>query len=80
MPRDVPPPTTTTLRRPSKIADERLKPGDKIPSLTELQAEYGVSDTVILEARKVLVAEGLLVARSRSHRLLGPGDAGQAES
>ncbi|MEU2453889.1 GntR family transcriptional regulator [Streptomyces sp. NPDC012765] len=48
----------------SKIADERLKPGDKIPSLTELQAEYGVSDTVILEARKVLVAEGLLVARS----------------
>ncbi|MFZ3475372.1 GntR family transcriptional regulator [Streptomyces sp. 4.24] len=48
----------------SKIADRRLKPGDKIPSLTELQAEYGVSDTVILEARKVLVAEGLLVARS----------------
>lgn len=48
----------------SKIDDKRLKPGDKIPSLTELQAEYGVSDTVILEARKVLVAEGLLVARS----------------
>ncbi|MFJ2752822.1 GntR family transcriptional regulator [Streptomyces sp. NPDC087297] len=47
-----------------KIADRRLKPGDKIPSLTELQAEYGVSDTVILEARKVLVSEGLLVART----------------
>ncbi|MFD6534938.1 GntR family transcriptional regulator [Streptomyces goshikiensis] len=47
-----------------KIADGRLKPGDRIPSLTELQAEYGVSDTVILEARKVLVSEGLLVART----------------
>ncbi|MFF4456674.1 GntR family transcriptional regulator [Streptomyces goshikiensis] len=51
----------------SKIADQRLKPGDKIPSLTELQAEYGVSDTVILEARKVLAVQEPSVVDEQFH-------------
>jgi DNA-binding GntR family transcriptional regulator len=51
-----------TLRE--QIDDGRLKPGDRIGSLSELQEQFGVSDTVILEARKVLVAEGLLQPRS----------------
>ncbi|WP_435058536.1 GntR family transcriptional regulator [Streptomyces sp. bgisy060] len=51
-----------TLR--AQIDDGRLQPGDRIGSLSELQEEFGVSDTVILEARKVLVAEGLLQPRS----------------
>jgi DNA-binding GntR family transcriptional regulator len=51
-----------TLRE--QIEDGRLQPGDRIGSLSELQEEFGVSDTVILEARKVLVAEGLLQPRS----------------
>jgi len=51
-----------TLR--GQIERGKLKPGDRIPSLTELQERFGVSDTVILEARKVLVAEGLLRARA----------------
>ncbi|MCZ0983950.1 GntR family transcriptional regulator [Streptomyces diastatochromogenes] len=60
---------TTAYRRVAQdlrdqISDGRLKPGDRIPSLTALQETYGSSDTVILEARKVLVAEGLLVART----------------
>ncbi|WP_333745665.1 GntR family transcriptional regulator [Streptomyces sp. IBSBF 2950] len=60
---------TTAYRRVAQelreqIGDGKLKPGDRIPSLTELQEEFSVSDTVILEARKVLVAEGLLVART----------------
>lgn len=60
---------TTAYRRVAQelrdqIADGRLRPGDRIGSLTELQEQFGVSDTVILEARKVLVAEGLLVART----------------
>ncbi|MDX3165805.1 GntR family transcriptional regulator [Streptomyces scabiei] len=60
---------TTAYRRVAQelrdqIGDGKLKPGDRIPSLTELQEEFGVSDTVILEARKVLVAEGLLIART----------------
>ncbi|MFF2571210.1 GntR family transcriptional regulator [Streptomyces sp. NPDC058084] len=60
---------TTAYRRVAQhlrdqVADGSLKPGDRIGSLTELQEAFGVSDTVILEARKVLVAEGLLVART----------------
>ncbi|WP_435245126.1 GntR family transcriptional regulator [Streptomyces tendae] len=60
---------TTAYRRVAQdlrdqIDDGRLKPGDRIPSLSALQEAYGCSDTVILEARKVLVAEGLLVART----------------
>ncbi|WP_327322555.1 winged helix-turn-helix domain-containing protein [Streptomyces sp. NBC_01210] len=60
---------TTAYRRVAEelreqIADGRLKPNERIPSLTELQEQFGVSDTVILEARKVLVAEGLLQART----------------
>ncbi|MFB7649453.1 GntR family transcriptional regulator [Streptomyces sp. NPDC056084] len=60
---------TTAYRRVAQdlrdqIADGRLKPRDRIPSLTALQEAYGCSDTVILEARKVLVAEGLLVAKT----------------
>lgn len=60
---------TTAYRRVAdslrkQIFDGDLKPGDRIGSLTELQEEFGVSDTVILEARKVLVAEGLLQPRS----------------
>ncbi|WP_282795797.1 GntR family transcriptional regulator [Streptomyces sp. CC224B] len=60
---------TTAYRRVAQelrdeIAEGRLRPGDRIASLTELQERFGVSDTVILEARKVLVAEGLLVART----------------
>ncbi|MER0443001.1 GntR family transcriptional regulator [Streptomyces sp. Edi4] len=60
---------TTAYRRVAQdlrdqIADGRLRPGDRIPSLTALQDTYECSDTVILEARKVLVAEGLLVAKT----------------
>ncbi|MEJ8654776.1 GntR family transcriptional regulator [Streptomyces sp. MS1.AVA.3] len=51
-----------TLRE--QIEDGSLQPGDRIGSLSELQEQFGVSDTVILEARKVLVAEGLLQPRS----------------
>ncbi|MGP3991631.1 GntR family transcriptional regulator [Streptomyces sp. 3N207] len=51
-----------TLRE--QIHAGTLKPGDRIPSLSELQEHFGVSDTVILEARKILVAEGLLQARA----------------
>lgn len=51
-----------TLRE--QITEGHLQPGDRIGSLSELQEQFGVSDTVILEARKVLVAEGLLQPRS----------------
>jgi DNA-binding GntR family transcriptional regulator len=61
------------LRR--KIVDGSLPPHTRLPSQARIRAQYGVSDTVALEARKVLMAEGLVEGRSgsgtyvRAHRV-----------
>jgi DNA-binding GntR family transcriptional regulator len=52
------------LRR--QIVDGRLPPHTRLPSQVQIRREYGVSDTVALEARKVLMAEGLVEGRSGS--------------
>ncbi|MEE1927753.1 GntR family transcriptional regulator [Streptomyces sp. TRM 70351] len=52
------------LRR--KILDGVLPPHARLPSQARIRADYGVSDTVALEARKVLMAEGLVEGRSGS--------------
>ncbi|MDX3238267.1 GntR family transcriptional regulator [Streptomyces sp. ME03-5709C] len=52
------------LRR--KILDGSLPPHTRLPSQARIRAEYGVSDTVALEARKVLMAEGFVEGRSGS--------------
>lgn len=52
------------LRR--KITDGTLAPHTRLPSQARIRADYGVSDTVALEARKVLMAEGLVEGRSGS--------------
>lgn len=49
-----------------KIVDGRLAPHTRLPSQARIRAEYGVSDTVALEARKVLMAEGLVEGKSGS--------------
>jgi DNA-binding GntR family transcriptional regulator len=49
-----------------KIADGSLPPRTRLPSQARIREEYGVSDTVALEARKVLMAEGLVEGRSGS--------------
>ncbi|MGQ4512129.1 GntR family transcriptional regulator [Streptomyces sp. DW26H14] len=49
-----------------KIIDGRLPPHTRLPSQARIREEYGVSDTVALEARKVLMAEGLVEGRSGS--------------
>jgi DNA-binding GntR family transcriptional regulator len=49
-----------------QITDGRLPPHAKLPSQAGIRARYGVSDTVALEARKVLMAEGLVEGRSGS--------------
>ncbi|AZM75770.1 GntR family transcriptional regulator [Streptomyces sp. G3] len=49
-----------------KIADGLLPPHTRLPSQARIREEYGVSDTVALEARKVLMAEGLVEGRSGS--------------
>lgn len=49
-----------------QIADGTLAPHTRLPSQASIRARYGVSDTVALEARKVLMAEGLVEGRSGS--------------
>lgn len=49
-----------------KILDGTLPPHTRLPSQARIRAEYGVSDTVALEARKVLMAEGFVEGRSGS--------------
>ncbi|GAA3181644.1 MULTISPECIES: GntR family transcriptional regulator [Streptomyces] len=49
-----------------KIVDGVLPPHTRLPSQARIRAQYGVSDTVALEARKVLMAEGLVEGRSGS--------------
>ncbi|MFE7411558.1 GntR family transcriptional regulator [Streptomyces laurentii] len=49
-----------------KIANGALPPHARLPSQARIREEYGVSDTVALEARKVLMAEGLVEGRSGS--------------
>lgn len=49
-----------------KIVDGSLPPHTRLPSQARIRKDYGVSDTVALEARKVLMAEGLVEGRSGS--------------
>lgn len=49
-----------------QIVDGSLPPHTRLPSQASIRATYGVSDTVALEARKVLMAEGLVEGRSGS--------------
>lgn len=53
--------TTEALR--AKIAEGPMKPGDRLPTEKELEAEFGVSRTVIREAVAVLKADGLVQPR-----------------
>ncbi|SDK94001.1 GntR family transcriptional regulator [Streptomyces indicus] len=49
-----------------QIVSGTLAPHTRLPSQARIREEYGVSDTVALEARKVLMAEGLVEGRSGS--------------
>ncbi|GAA2240843.1 GntR family transcriptional regulator [Streptomyces amakusaensis] len=49
-----------------QIVNGSLPPHTRLPSQARIREEYGVSDTVALEARKVLMAEGLVEGRSGS--------------
>ncbi|WP_432039691.1 GntR family transcriptional regulator [Streptomyces cucumeris] len=55
-----------------KIAAGELPPHARLPSQARIREEYGVSDTVALEARKVLMAEGLVEGRSGSGTYVRP--------
>lgn len=50
----------------ARIVSGDLPAGSRLPSRRELMETYGVSDTVAIEAVRILVAEGLAEARSGS--------------
>lgn len=52
------------LRR--QILDGDLLPGARLPSQKQIREAYEVSDTVALEARKILIVEGYVEGRSGS--------------
>jgi GntR family transcriptional regulator len=49
-----------------RIVAGQLKPGDRLPSISQLKAEYGVSDTVIRNAMLILKTERLTEGRPGS--------------
>jgi GntR family transcriptional regulator len=49
-----------------KIGNGELQPGDKLPTVREIQAEWGVSNTTAAAAMGELRREGLTVARPRT--------------
>ncbi|MEV5505850.1 GntR family transcriptional regulator [Streptomyces orinoci] len=55
-----------------KIVAGELPPHTRLPSQARIREQYGVSDTVALEARKVLMAEGLVEGRSGSGTYVRP--------
>jgi len=48
------------------IVEQRLRPGDRLPSERELGEQFGVSRTVVREAVRALVAKGVIEVRSGS--------------
>ena len=68
------PPRFTTPSRPAQLAEwfageirsGRLASGEKLPTEQELNAQFGVSRTVIREAMASLRSEGLVVSRQGS--------------
>lgn len=48
----------------AQIAAGTLKPGDRIPSASELREQFGVSSTPVREAINHLKARGLLVGEA----------------
>ena len=61
-------PPTNELRRElrERITSRQLKPGDKLPSISQLKAEYNVSETVIRNSMLILKTEGLTEGRPGS--------------
>jgi DNA-binding GntR family transcriptional regulator len=49
-----------------KILQGDLLPGARLPSQKQIREDYEVSDTVALEARKILIVEGYVEGRSGS--------------
>src|SRR5215469_5274799 len=61
------------------IADGRLRPGDRLPSVREASRDRGVSPSTVFEAYYLLEARGLIEARPRSGYFVRHAGAPQPE-
>lgn len=50
----------------AKIADGRLRPGERLATIAEMQEEYGVAKNTVRNALGQLQEEGLVESRGRS--------------
>lgn len=55
-----------------RIASGQLAPGDQLPTLPALCASYGVSETTIRNALRLLATEGLIETRARAGTRVRP--------
>jgi GntR family transcriptional regulator len=46
-----------------QIRTGQLRPGDQLPSMTQLRAQYGVSNTVVRDALNELRRDGAVIGR-----------------
>lgn len=64
--RDLEPPyrqVAASLRQ--KIEEGELLPGEQLPSLDRISADYGISRATAQKAVRILIEEGLVVSRPR---------------
>ena len=59
--------STISVELRSRIAEGRLKSGDKLPSLPELATSFGVSRPTLREALRILERESLVDLRTGAH-------------
>lgn len=55
-----------------QIDNGELPEGEKLPSNSDLMAEYGISATVIRDAFSALTAEGYVIGRQGKGRFVAP--------
>nr|WP_244211454.1 GntR family transcriptional regulator [Streptomyces antibioticus] len=55
-----------------RIASGQLAPGDQLPTLPALCTTYGVSETTIRNALRLLATEGLIETRARAGTRVRP--------
>jgi len=59
-------PAVTAQKVKNMIVSQKMKPGDRIPTETELSEQFGVSRSTLREAMKYLRAENVIVIRQGS--------------